>query len=339
MLREGLLAEVRSAINQARAENRLQIREDIPVLEPGRTRHVKVEVIPFKVPPSGVRFLLVLFQDRVPPEERPAGAAAAGVSPVERHALPAEQQVFQLQQELNALREYLQSVIEEQESTNEELKSANEDILSTNEELQSTNEELQTAKEEAQSANEELATVNDELRHRNAELVHQPVTREAGMEMTDPIERSEEAVERDRHAQVSNRRRRALSVFTCPECGGSLWQVDEKELLRFRCHVGHIYLGEALLAEHTAALEAALWTAVGTFKDKSVLARQLAARHTAEGHPESAARFEDDTCLAEQYSGLIQQYLLEGANGGPAGPGPPAPEGPSGLTNGPAQED
>src|SRR5262249_39424140 len=116
----------------------------------------KLEVVPFKAPPSGVRFFLVLFQDvdahpappPAPPEPRPAVN---------------EQQVAQLQQEIGALREYLQSVIEEQESTNQELKSANE-------ELQSTNEELQTAKEEAQSANEELATVNDELRHRNAEL-------------------------------------------------------------------------------------------------------------------------------------------------------------------------
>ncbi len=162
MLREGLLAEVRAAIHQARAENTVVVKEDLPIIEHETLRHVKVEVIPFKLPTASVRFFLVLFQDG----ERIEGAAA----PERQPPLPAEQQTQQLQQELTALREYLQSVIEEQESTNEELKSANEEILSANEELQSTNEELQTAKEEAQSANEELATVNDELRHRNAEL-------------------------------------------------------------------------------------------------------------------------------------------------------------------------
>jgi two-component system CheB/CheR fusion protein len=126
---------------------------------------VRVEVVPFKVPPSGVRFFLALFQDTA----EPPGAAPAEAAPPPTPGA-ADLQVAQLQQELGALREYLQSVIEEQESTNEELKSANEEILSANEELQSTNEELQTAKEEAQSANEELATVNEELRHRNAEL-------------------------------------------------------------------------------------------------------------------------------------------------------------------------
>ncbi len=165
MVREGLLAEVRSAVIKAKAENTAVVSDAAHILERGQARPVRVEVIPFKLAPSGVRFFLVLFQD-VP--ARPGAAAA----PVPAPAAPAanEQQVVQLQQEISALREYLQSVIEEQESTNEELKSANEEILSANEELQSTNEELQTAKEEAQSANEELATVNEELRHRNAEL-------------------------------------------------------------------------------------------------------------------------------------------------------------------------
>ena len=159
MLREGMMAEVRAAVGQARAQ-------DTTVTHTARRSTdnvaVRVEVIPFKVPPSGVRFFVVLFQD--------VSAVPAPAAPPAEALPPVDAQVAELQQELGAVREYLQSVIEEQESTNEELKSANEEVLSANEELQSTNEELQTAKEEAQSANEELATVNEELRFRNAEL-------------------------------------------------------------------------------------------------------------------------------------------------------------------------
>ncbi|VTR92856.1 signal transduction histidine kinase with and activity : Protein-glutamate methylesterase OS=Anabaena variabilis (strain ATCC 29413 / PCC 7937) GN=Ava_0314 PE=4 SV=1: CheB_methylest: CheR_N: CheR: PAS_10 [Gemmata massiliana] len=163
MLREGLLAEVRAATNQAKAENSVITRDGIQLTEGTTARTVRVEVVPFKVPPSGVRFFLILFQDAPQADRVPA-------PPAEAQPTPNDLKVAQLQQEIGALREYLQSVIEEQESTNEELKSANEEILSANEELQSTNEELQTAKEEAQSANEELSTVNEELRHRNSEL-------------------------------------------------------------------------------------------------------------------------------------------------------------------------
>jgi two-component system CheB/CheR fusion protein len=168
MLRDGLLSDVRSAINQAKSENTAVSREGVRLLERDGIRLVRVDVIPFRASPTGLRCFLVLFQDMPSGEALDPRHGATVEEGAEQH--PADKQVVQLQQELSSLREYLQTVIEEYESTNEELKSASEEILSANEELQSTNEELQTAKEEAQSANEELATVNEELRHRNAEL-------------------------------------------------------------------------------------------------------------------------------------------------------------------------
>src|SRR5262249_26614117 len=143
MLREGLLSEVRAAVIQSKSENSPTVREGLRPAGPP-PRQVRVEVVPFRVAPSGVRFFLVLVQDM---ED---GAPPAAPAPPPPAPSATDHQVTQLQQEITALRDYLQSVIEEQESTNEELKSANEEILSANEELQSTNEELQTAKEEAQ---------------------------------------------------------------------------------------------------------------------------------------------------------------------------------------------
>ena len=39
------------------------------------------------------------------------------------------------------------------------------------------------------------------------------------------------------------------SGLTCPECGGALWEQQEGELIRFRCHVGHAYSAESMQAE------------------------------------------------------------------------------------------
>ena len=168
MLREGLLAEVRLTVGKAKSENTTVVRDGIRLADGDVVRTIRVDVVPFKVPVSGVRFFLIMFG----PTHAADGPAdqVAIAAPLAAAGDPSSERSVQLQQEIVSLREYLQSVIEVQESTNEELKSANEEILSSNEELQSTNEELQTAKEEAQSTNEELATVNDELRHRNDEL-------------------------------------------------------------------------------------------------------------------------------------------------------------------------
>jgi two-component system chemotaxis response regulator CheB len=159
-----------------------------------------------------------------------------------------------------------------------------------------------------------------------AELVHGGApTPTGGSPVPDPIDKMPEAVDRDFQQQARDGRRGQVSVFTCPECGGSLWQVDERKLLRFRCHVGHAYNGEALLAEQSEALEAALWTAVRTFKEKGVLARQLAARERGEGDAANAARFDEQADQAEQYGSLIQRYILDTAP--PPGNGPDLPPG------------
>jgi two-component system chemotaxis response regulator CheB len=141
-------------------------------------------------------------------------------------------------------------------------------------------------------------------------LLQQPITIPGESPMSDPIDNSAAVVVRDMEAQSHGERNGAVSVFSCPECGGCLWQVDEEELLRFRCHVGHIYLGEALLAEQSAALETALWTAVRTFKEKSVLARQLAGRSQQTNEPEGSRRFHEEARLADQYAELILHQLL-----------------------------
>jgi two-component system chemotaxis response regulator CheB len=135
--------------------------------------------------------------------------------------------------------------------------------------------------------------------------------------MPDPLEEMPERIERDMAEQEANGRGGQTSLFTCPECGGAMWQVDDQALARFRCHVGHAYYGETLLAEQSEALEAALWTAVRVFREKTMLTRQLAAMHREKGSHFSADRFRDEALVAERYGNIIQQLLLGGTSAPP----------------------
>jgi two-component system chemotaxis response regulator CheB len=129
------------------------------------------------------------------------------------------------------------------------------------------------------------------------------------------MEKMPEVVEQDMKKQMRNDRQGNVSVFTCPECGGALWQVDNTGVVQFRCHVGHAYNGEVLLAEQTEALEAALWTAVRTFREKSVLGRQLAAQERQKGNTTRAERLEEQAAQADQYGTLIVQHVLRVQDG------------------------
>jgi two-component system CheB/CheR fusion protein len=133
-----------------------------------RRHRLKVQVIPFKLPPAREIYMVVLFHDYGRADASAAIIAQGGRSG-RRKGTRADTEVERLRQEVETVRSSFQAAIEEQEATNEELKSANEELQSSNEELQSTNEELETTKEEMQSTNEELSTVNEELQESNQE--------------------------------------------------------------------------------------------------------------------------------------------------------------------------
>ena len=173
MAREGLMLPLRSAINQARQENKTARKENVRINRNGKTRTVDLEVIPLKNLPE--RCFLILFKEGDEARQPSGRAAAAQVieSPVEiapQTEQAAASRIVELETDVTEMREYFQSMQEQHEAANEELQASSEEIQSANEELQSVNEELETSKEELESANEELTTVNDEMSNRNVEL-------------------------------------------------------------------------------------------------------------------------------------------------------------------------
>jgi two-component system chemotaxis response regulator CheB len=80
--------------------------------------------------------------------------------------------------------------------------------------------------------------------------------------------------------------------FTCPDCGGVLFERREGGLDRFECSVGHVYSIDSLAAAQAEGLESALWAAVRTLEDRVALLGRIAARAARSEHPRSARAFE-----------------------------------------------
>ena len=99
--------------------------------------------------------------------------------------------------------------------------------------------------------------------------------------------------------------------FVCPECGGALWAEEDDGLSIFRCHVGHAYSTASFVAEHGAALEAALWTSYRTLQERAALARRLATRMRERGQARSAASFERQTDEALEHAAVVRGVLLK----------------------------
>lgn len=101
------------------------------------------------------------------------------------------------------------------------------------------------------------------------------------------------------------------SVFSCPECGGVLWEVHDGNLLRFRCRVGHAYSVDSILAGQTEAVEEALWTALKTLEESASLSRRLARDARNQGKDWLAKRFSERAQEAEKHAAAIRQVLAK----------------------------
>jgi two-component system, chemotaxis family, protein-glutamate methylesterase/glutaminase len=113
------------------------------------------------------------------------------------------------------------------------------------------------------------------------------------------------------------------SGLTCPECGGALWEHQEGELIRFKCHVGHAYSPESMQTEQSRALEAALWSALRSLEERQDLFVRM-ARRSRSASPDTAARFESNAEEVAVHAQAIRRTIAELGRAPAADAGEPA---------------
>jgi two-component system chemotaxis response regulator CheB len=100
------------------------------------------------------------------------------------------------------------------------------------------------------------------------------------------------------------------SPFSCPACGGVLWEVDDEDLLRFRCRVGHAYTAESALDGQADDVERALWMALRALRERAHLSDRIASRSQASGAARSARQFEALAREAREQADVIRRVLV-----------------------------
>lgn len=146
-------------------------------------------------------------------------------------------------------------------------------------------------------------------------LTREPVAKEGDYPVTDELKTENRIAEQEMETTgmlESVERLGKLSSFTCPECHGSLWELHDGDLLRFRCHVGHALSAETLMVEQSVELENALWSALRSLEEKVTLARRMAARARERSMERAAINFEAKAESASRHAEVLRQVLLNG---------------------------
>jgi two-component system chemotaxis response regulator CheB len=68
--------------------------------------------------------------------------------------------------------------------------------------------------------------------------------------------------------------------YNCPNCGGVLWEMDNPDLKRFRCHTGHSFTADALLKSQSEKIEETLWVSLRMLEERKNLLNNMDQRES-----------------------------------------------------------
>jgi two-component system chemotaxis response regulator CheB len=102
------------------------------------------------------------------------------------------------------------------------------------------------------------------------------------------------------------------SLFSCPECGGGLWEIKGNGgdgTKHYRCHVGHAFTSEGLLTGMEASTETALWTALRIIEERKNLLKKIEAKEKKGGNRKLAITYHKRAKELEQQIDHLKKVL------------------------------
>lgn len=141
------------------------------------------------------------------------------------------------------------------------------------------------------------------------QLVHEPLPKSQEPPVPEDMELETRITEFDMEMLDNEQTVGTPSVFSCPECGGVLWEVQDGELLRFRCRVGHAFSADSMFSAQSEEIEDALWSALKTLEENASLSRRMADQARKRGQDWLARTFDEKIHESEQRSAAICQVL------------------------------
>jgi two-component system, chemotaxis family, protein-glutamate methylesterase/glutaminase len=109
-----------------------------------------------------------------------------------------------------------------------------------------------------------------------------------------------------------------VSQYTCPDCHGVLVQIEEGSIIRFRCHTGHAFSLQTLLAEVSESIDKGLWDTIRAIEERVLLLRQMSELEARKRHGNSASlnQLADDAeSRIDALKDLVQDVRLFGRQG------------------------
>lgn len=98
-------------------------------------------------------------------------------------------------------------------------------------------------------------------------------------------------------------------ALSCASCGGPLWKINDTDIERYRCHVGHSFSQESLLLAQNENLEETLWVCLRTLEEKKVLMLNMADNFRNKGSEQIARSYADKIKEVDEHIGRLRKLM------------------------------
>jgi two-component system chemotaxis response regulator CheB len=99
------------------------------------------------------------------------------------------------------------------------------------------------------------------------------------------------------------------SPYACPDCHGVMLRVEDETGVRFRCHTGHAYSSESLLAASQDGIESQLWAATRALEESGLLMAEMALRFDALGENGMSQRLTEQSAEAHAEADRLRKVV------------------------------
>ena len=101
-----------------------------------------------------------------------------------------------------------------------------------------------------------------------------------------------------------------LTPFACPECHGVLSKIKDGTLSRYRCHTGHAYSVDTLLASISEKIEDSLYNAIRGIDESIMLLNHIGDHYAEINHTRLAALYFQKAKEAQSRADIVRKAVL-----------------------------
>ena len=141
-------------------------------------------------------------------------------------------------------------------------------------------------------------------------LSKEPVSKNAAVMKDDLTKKEIEIASEERALEKGIMDFGELSPYTCPECHGVLTRLQNDNIIRYRCHTGHGYTVDTLMAALTEKIEDALYNAIRGMDESIILLNHLGDHYAEANQPKLAALYFKKAKEASDRSNLVRNATM-----------------------------